>query len=51
MALWLEKNGTDASEPAFLGNADGLSQVERVINAGLASAFNQMVVVNSGHHN
>lgn len=40
MALWLEKNGTDATETACLGNADSLSQVERVINADLISAFN-----------
>jgi len=40
VALWLQNNGTDATETACLGNADGLSQVERVINAGLASAFN-----------
>lgn len=40
MALWLEKNGTDATQTAFLGSTDGLSQVERVINTGLASVFN-----------
>ena len=40
MALWLKKHGSDATETACLGNADGLSQVERVINADLASAFN-----------
>lgn len=39
VAPWLEKNGTDAPETACLGNADGLSQVERVINTDVASAL------------
>lgn len=34
------KTGADAPESACLGHADGLSRVERVINADLASAFN-----------
>lgn len=40
MALWLKRNGTDATETACLGTANGLSQVEGVINTDLASAFN-----------